>query len=48
MGDEVVPDFLRDEANGPAQLDIGQPFLAQVKHGLKADMKEFGHLRGCP
>jgi hypothetical protein len=31
IGHEIVFDFLRDEADGPAQLDIGQAFLAQIE-----------------
>ena len=45
---EVISDFLRDKADGPAQLDIGQSFLAQVEDGLEADVKELGHLMGRP
>jgi hypothetical protein len=48
MGNEVIPDFLRDEPYGPAQLDVGQPLLAQVKHGLEADAEVFGRLLGRP
>jgi hypothetical protein len=31
---------MRHEADGPAQLDKGQSFLAQVEDGLEADLKK--------
>jgi hypothetical protein len=39
---EIVFDFLRDETDGPAQLDIGQSFFAQVEDGLETDMEILG------
>ena len=48
IGHEIVSDFFRDEADGPAQLDVGQSFLAQVVHGLRADPEVFGHVEGRP
>ena len=35
--DEVIFDFLRHEADGPAQLDEGKSFLAQIEDGLEAN-----------
>jgi hypothetical protein len=45
---EIVFDFLRDETDGSAQLDIGQSLLPQVKNSLEADMEILGDLLGCP
>jgi hypothetical protein len=39
---------MRNEADGPAQLDKGQSFLSQVENGLEADMKMLGHILGRP
>ena len=38
---EIGRDFVRREADSPAQLDVGQSFLAQVKDGLEADAEVF-------
>jgi hypothetical protein len=46
--DEVIFDFLWHEADGSAQLDVGQSFLPQVEYGLKADAEVPGNLFGCP
>jgi hypothetical protein len=39
IGHEIIFDLLRDKADGPAQLDVGQALLAQIKNGFKTDMK---------
>jgi hypothetical protein len=48
VGDQVIFDLLRDEPNGPAQLEKGQAVFAQVKDGLEADVKVLGDLFARP
>jgi 5'-3' exonuclease len=45
---KVIFDFLRDETDGPAQLDVGQSSLAQIKNGLEADMEMLGNVLARP
>jgi hypothetical protein len=45
---KVIPDFIRNEADGPAQFDKGQALLAKFGDGLDADMKKLSHHFGSP
>ena len=44
IGHEIIFDLLWDEADGPAQLDIGQAFLPQIEDGFETDMEILGDL----
>jgi hypothetical protein len=46
--DEVIFDFLRYEADGPAQLDEGESLLAKIEHGFETNAEMLGDLLGCP
>jgi hypothetical protein len=46
--DQVIPDFLRHETDGSAQLDVGKPSLTQIEDRFGANVKELGDLDGCP
>ena len=46
--DKVISDFLRDEADGSAQLDVGQSSFAQVEDCLEANAKELRDLLRRP
>ena len=40
--------FLRLEADGTAELQVGQAHLAEIENGFDADPKEIGNLIRCP
>ena len=46
--DEVIIDFLRHEADGPAQLDVGESFLAKIEYGFETNVEMLGDLLGGP
>jgi len=46
--DEIIFDFLRHEADGPAQLDEGESFLPKIEHGFEANVEMLGDLLGGP
>jgi hypothetical protein len=46
--DEVIFDFLRHEADGPAQLDEGESFLPKIEHGFETNVEMLGNLLGGP
>jgi hypothetical protein len=46
--DKVIFDFLRQEADGPAQLDEGESFLAKIEHGFETNVEMLGDLLGGP
>jgi hypothetical protein len=46
--EEVSAYFLRLEADGTAELQVGQPHLAEIENGFDADPKEIGNLIRCP
>jgi hypothetical protein len=46
--DEVIFDFLRHEADGPAQLDEGESLLAKIEHGFETNVEMLGDLLGGP
>ena len=45
---QVIADFLWIEADGSAELQVGQAHLAEIENGFDADPKEIGNLIRCP
>ena len=45
---QVSAYFLRLEADGTADLKVGQAHLAEIENGFDADPKEIGNLIRCP
>jgi hypothetical protein len=46
--EQVSAYFLRVEADGAAELQVGQARLAEIENGFDADPKEIGNLIRCP
>jgi hypothetical protein len=46
--EQVSAYFLRVEADGTAELQVGQARLAEIENGFDADPKEIGNLIRCP
>jgi hypothetical protein len=46
--DEVIFDFLRHEADGPAQLNKGESLLAKIEHSFETNVEMLGNLLGSP
>jgi hypothetical protein len=46
--DEIIFDFLRHEADGPAQLNERESFLAKIEHGFETNVEMLGDLLGGP
>lgn len=46
--EQVGAYFLRLEADGTAELQVGQARLAEIENGFDADPKEIGNLIRCP
>ena len=46
--EQVSAYFLRLEADGTAELQVGQAHLAEIENGFDADPKEIGNLIRCP
>ena len=46
--EQVSAYFLRLEADGTAELQVGQARLAEIENSFDADPKEIGNLIRCP
>lgn len=46
--EQVSAYFLRVEADGTAELQVGQSRLAEIENGFDADPKKIGNLIRCP
>jgi hypothetical protein len=46
--DEVIFDFLRHEADGPAKLDERKSLLAKIENGFVTNVEMLGDLLGGP